>query len=245
MVYAVRLEDVYKVFLAERHHATTYRMLKRKLLRRGSGLETISALNNINFEVRKGEKIGVVGNNGAGKTTLLKVIAGLYEVNKGRVETEGGVSYLGGLGLGMQDELSAEENIFLYGTIYGMERDDIRKNLDEIIEWAELESFRGAKLKTMSSGMRERLAFSVTRHIKTDILLMDEAMSAGDKDFRDKCNDVFEKHKNSGRTIIVATHNTGFITSFCTKTLWLRKGDQVAFDQTEIVLPKYLESKTG
>ncbi len=245
MDYAVRAERVYKIFPAERYRATMYRALRRKLARRGPGLRTIAALNDINFEIRKGEKIGVVGNNGAGKTTLLKVIAGLYEANKGRVDTGGSVSYLGGLGVGMEDELSVEENVFLYGTIYGMERGDIRKTFHEIIEWAELQSFTGAKLKTMSSGMKARLAFSVTRHIKSDILLMDEAMSAGDKHFRDKCNNVFEEYRNSGKTFITATHNTAFIRSFCAKTLWLRRGNQIAFGETETVLPEYLESKTG
>jgi len=245
MNYAIKADGVYKTFLVDRYHATLYRIFKRKLLGRSLRPKTITALNDINFEIHEGENVAIVGNNGSGKTTLLKVIAGLYRPNKGCLSVNGKITVLSGLGLGMYDELSVEENMYLYGMIYGLRREIIRKNFHEIIEWAELQNFTGAKFKTLSSGMKARLAFSVTRHMESDILLFDEALSAGDKDFRDKCNAVFKDYINKGVTLIVATHNTTFVKNFCQKTLWLRKGHQMAFEKTEEVLPKYLDVKNS
>ena len=221
-----------------------FRVLKGRLLGDASNSGSFFALNDINIEVFRGEKIGIIGNNGSGKTTLLKVIAGLYGPDKGDIYRKGDAALLTGLGMGMVDELSVEENVFLYGAIYGMDRKKIKEKFHEIIEWAELQNFVGARVKTLSSGMKTRLAFSTTRYIETDIFLLDEALSAGDKTFREKCEDFFKKSRNSDTTFLVATHSLDFVRMFCTKTLWLHMSKQMAFGDTETVLRQYEEFRT-
>lgn len=240
---AVRLQGISKAFPLERYHATAYRALQNEILRRNHKARTFLALNDINIEVFRGEKIGIIGDNGSGKTTLLKVIAGIYEPNGGQINIHGDVTLLAGLGIGMIDELSVEENVFLYGAIYGLEKRTTEQNLVEIIEWAELQEFVGAKLKTLSSGMRTRLAFSAARYIEKDIYLLDEALTAGDKHFQEKCHDVFRNYKTTAKTFLVTTHDLDFVESFCSRTLWLHKGRQMSFDKTEKVLREYEASQ--
>jgi ABC-type polysaccharide/polyol phosphate transport system ATPase subunit len=243
MEFAINIKDGCKAFALERYHATMFRAIKRKILRRPFSAQHFLALQNINIEVSPGEKIGLVGDNGSGKTTLLRTMAGLYELSGGHIETRGTKMILSGFGLGMCDELSVEENIYLYGTIYGIGRDDINKNFHEIIEWAALQKFVGAKLKTLSSGMVTRLAFSISRHVQADIYLLDEALSAGDKHFKDKCGQVFEDYKKGPKTFVVATHDMEFVRRFCSKALWLHKGSQMAFGDVESTLKQYADSK--
>jgi ABC-type polysaccharide/polyol phosphate transport system ATPase subunit len=202
----------------------------------------LCSLDDINIEVRAGEMVAIVGDNGAGKTTLLKTIAGLYAPTRGRIEVAGEVALLAGLGVGMIDELSVAENIHLYGAVCGLYRRTIRTHFDEIIEWAELEPFVDAELRTLSAGTRTRLAFAIARHIGSDLILMDEAFSTGDKRFQEKCEAFFRGSKAIGRTVLVATHNLEFVKEFCDRTLWLHKGKQMAFGPTSPVLAGYLES---
>ncbi|HET7755141.1 MAG TPA: ATP-binding cassette domain-containing protein, partial [Anaeromyxobacteraceae bacterium] len=144
------------------------------------------------IHIDRGEMVFLVGRNGAGKTTLLRTIAGLYLPSAGTVGAAGDIALVTGLGIGMLDELSVEDNLYLYGAINGMTRDIVRERLPEIIDWAELGEFRTAKLKTLSTGMRSRLAFSAVRHVEAEIYLFDEVLSAGDRHFREKCERVFE-----------------------------------------------------
>jgi ABC-type polysaccharide/polyol phosphate transport system ATPase subunit len=152
----------------------------------------------------------------------------------------GDVALVTGLGIGMLDELTVEENIYLYGAINGMAREEIRARLAEIIEWAELGAFRMARLKTLSTGMRSRLAFSAVRHVDARIYLMDEVLSAGDRNFKLKCEAVFEDFRESARTFVVAAHELEFIRGFCSKVLWLHKGRQMAWGEPEEVIGQYL-----
>jgi ABC-type polysaccharide/polyol phosphate transport system ATPase subunit len=241
----IRTKNVSKVFAIKRSNETMFVALKRYFFNSSFNSKTFSALSDINIEVSKGDKIGIVGNNGSGKTTLLKIIAGLYRPNQGEVYINGDMILLSGLGLGMIDELSVRENTFLYGAIYGIDRQKIKEKLQEILDWAELGDFVEAKLQTLSSGMRIRLAFSTLRHFETDIFLLDEAFTAGDKNFKKKCEAVFESHQNSNKTFMIATHDLDFARMFCTKTLWLHKGKQMAYGETEKVLQLYIESKSG
>lgn len=215
-------------------------MLKGTLLQDSAAGNGYRALQSLAFEIRRGDKVGLIGNNGAGKSSLLRIIAGLSLPNGGELEVRGQVTLVAALGMGMIDELSVEENVLLYGAICGVDRPVIKKNLQEIIEWAELQDFATAKLKTLSTGMRARLAFSTTRHIATDITLMDEVLTAGDRNFRDKCRVVFDDYKNTDRTFIFASHDIEFVRNICNKTLWLDHGCQKAFGDTEAVLEEYL-----
>jgi ABC-type polysaccharide/polyol phosphate transport system ATPase subunit len=239
----VRTSHLGKFFPLDGYYRTIYRLIKGGLLRTQSASHTFAALKDINIEIMRGEKVGLIGNNGAGKSSLLRLIAGLYLPSQGELYVNGDVTFLAGLGLGMVDELSVEENIYLYGAIFGLERRKIKESLQEIIEWAELQDFVEATLKTLSTGMRTRLAFSTTRYIEADLVLMDEALSAGDRNFRKKCEDVFESYKNNNRTFLFASHDIEFVKRFCTKTLWLHKGQQMAFGDTDLVLQEYNGAK--
>ena len=245
MDWAIRTESLSKAFSKERFDKTMFRLLARTLLQNGSHRQLHLALKNINLEVRQGEKIGVIGNNGAGKSTLLRLLAGLYAPTKGSVYVNGDVKLLAGLGIGMIDDLSVEDNVYLYGAIYGMEREAIREKFNEIVEWAEVDNFVEAELRMLSSGMKARLAFSTVRHVEADILLLDEALTAGDKNFKEKCIEVIEGYKDSERTFVIATHDVNFMKKFCSKTLWLARGEQVAFGETEQVVEKYLAGRNS
>jgi lipopolysaccharide transport system ATP-binding protein len=234
----IRLEDVSKGFSGLKQRRLI-RLVRRYLSSNGSSSRNSFALRGIDLTVFRGEKIAVVGNNGSGKTTLLKLIARLYRPTHGRIEVDGRILLLRGVGTGMVDELSVAENLFLYGVIYGMERSAIREKFDEVMEWAELQDFASAELRTLSSGMRARVAFSLARHFDTDVFLLDEAFAVGDKDFREKYEKVFRNQKNGDRTYLIATHDLDFARLFCTKTIWLHKGRLMAFGETEKVLQQY------
>jgi ABC-2 type transport system ATP-binding protein len=143
----------------------------------------------------------------------------------------------------MVDELTAEDNIYLYGAMHGLTRETLRKGIDEILEWADLTEFRLAPLKSLSTGMRSRLAFSVTRSIAADIYLLDEALTAGDHTFRDKCDLVFRNYARKGATMLIATHDFGFAERHCPTTLWLVRGRQAGFGPTAGVLDLYREQE--
>jgi ABC-type polysaccharide/polyol phosphate transport system ATPase subunit len=238
----IRTIGLSKAFRLSRHSRTLFRLLKGTFSRIPDG-DRFFALRDINIDIHRGDKVAVVGNNGAGKSTLLRLMAGLYAPTEGEIIVKGQVTLLAALGLGMIDELTVEENIFLYGAICGVDRSVIRTNLQEIIDWAELEGFAKAKLKTLSTGMRARAAFSTTRHITGDITLMDEALTAGDKNFKQKSKSVFDQDNTNGRTFIVASHDFEFVKAVCNKTLWLEKGRQKAFGDTKSVLNRYLEAE--
>jgi ABC-type polysaccharide/polyol phosphate transport system ATPase subunit len=238
-VCVVQLDHVYKMFPAEGRQRTLYRLAKGRLLTRHGGPGTLAALDDINLKIVKGEKVGIVGNNGAGKSTFLKIVAGLHRPSGGQVVVRGEVALLTGLGVGMVDELSVTENVFLYGAIHGMERRNIKDRLEDIIQWAELEAFGNAKLKVLSSGMTARLAFSVTRYVEADVVLLDEALTAGDKNFTRRCEEYFETARGQGRTFLVSSHDLDFVEGFCHKALWLDKGRQMAFGDAKAVIRQY------
>jgi lipopolysaccharide transport system ATP-binding protein len=239
----IQFKDVSKTFSGLKARRLI-RLIRRRLSINGSDSEAYFALRGVNLAVSRGDKIAVIGNNGSGKTTLLKLIAGLYQPSQGRVDVDGRILLLRGVGTGMVDELSVAENVFLYGVIYGMERAEISAKFEEVMEWAELQDFAAAELRTLSSGMRARLAFSIARHFDTDIFLLDEAFAVGDKDFRQKYEEVFRNHKtNSSRTYLIATHDLDFARLFCGKALWLQKGKLMAFGDTKGILEQYISPK--
>jgi ABC-type polysaccharide/polyol phosphate transport system ATPase subunit len=238
----IHFEGVSKAFSGLKRHRIT-KVFKKYLSPNGSNSGRYFALQDINLDVTRGDKIALVGNNGSGKTTLLKLIAGLYLPTSGRIDIDGRMLLLRGVGTGMLDELSVADNLFLYGIIYGMDRARIQETFDEVLQWGELTDFAAAELRTLSSGMRARLAFSLTRHFDTDIFLLDEAFAVGDKDFREKYEEVFRSQKDGNRTYVIATHDLEFAKLFCNKTLWLQKGRLMAFGETETVLDQYISPK--
>lgn len=239
---AVKVSRVCKEFPVEGHYQTLYRLVKSAIVEQIEGAKTFAALHDINFELFRGEKVGLIGNNGAGKSTLLKVVAGLQKPTTGEVCVFGQVALLTGYEVGLVEELTVMENVFLFGAIHGMQREQIKNKLDEIIRWADLGGFLRVKLKALSTGLATRLAFSVARHVDAEIVLLDEALTAGDKNFSKKCETYFEEAKTADRTFLVATHDLSFVQNFCSKALWLEKGRQATFGDANDVIQQYRSS---
>ncbi len=233
----IRAQGLVKTFPLANAPLTLFRQMEYLVRRRAE--KKLYALCDLNFEIQRGEWVGIVGNNGSGKTTLLKVIAGLYPLTRGTLHVKGSITLLSGLGVGMIDELTVRENVFLYGALHNISARRIEQQFGEIIAWAELQEFVYAKFQTLSSGMRARLAFSVARYSESAIHLQDEALTAGDKDFAVKCYAFYAQTRNSDKTFVIAAHDLNFIEQFCARTLWLDKGKQIAFDETAEVLKEY------
>lgn len=192
------------------------------------GYRDFKVLDDISFDIKKGEFFGIVGRNGSGKSTLLKLLAGIYVPDSGLVQVNGSLTPFIELGVGFNPELTAQENVYLNGALLGFSRKDVSEMYDEIVHFAELEEFMSEKLKNFSSGMQVRLAFSIAIRARSDILIMDEVLAVGDVDFQKKCFNVFRRLKKEGRTIILVTHDMGNVEKFCDRVLIVDKGDPVA-----------------
>jgi len=189
--------------------------------------EIFKALDNISFEVKKGEFLGIIGRNGSGKSTLLKILAGVYTADSGEVSINGRISPFLELGIGFNPELTGRDNIYLNATVLGLPKKDIDKKFDTIVDFSEIRRFIDQQVKNYSTGMKARLAFSVAIHAERDILLMDEVLAVGDNSFQNKCLDVFRNFKKKGRTILLVTHSMSVVNDFCDRALIL--------DQSRIV----------
>lgn len=199
----------------------------------------LEALNEITFTVPKGEVLGIIGLNGSGKTTLLRVIAGVYKPTFGYVEVNGRLSPLLQLGTGFQGDLDARDNIIMNGMLLGISKSDITKKVENIIQYAELEKFVNMKLKYYSTGMKARLAFATAMQIDPDILLVDEVLAVGDKDFQKKSYETFLSFRKNKKTILHATHNLDKLSEFSDRVLLLHKGQIVMMGKPDEVIQKY------
>lgn len=184
----------------------------------------ILALDDISFTVTQGEIFGIIGPNGGGKTTLLRVIAGIYYPDKGSVEVNGRLSPLMQLGAGFRQDLEAKDNIVISGMLYGIPKNEIEKNINKVLQYAELENFENLKLRHYSSGMKMRLAFATAMQMDPDILLADEIMAVGDKKFKEKSYETFLSLKDKKKTIIITTHNLNVVSDICDRALLISKG---------------------
>lgn len=202
------------------------------------------ALNDVSFEIAQGDRVGIIGRNGAGKSTLLKVLSRITPPTKGRVEITGRVASLLEVGTGFHGDLSGRENIYLNGSILGMNKHEIDKKFDEIVAFAEIEKFLDTPVKRYSSGMYVRLAFAVAAHLEPEILIIDEVLAVGDAAFQKKCMGKMEDVSNNhGRTILFVSHQMAAIQNLCNKGLYLKNGSLVLDGRIEEVIPAYL--KTG
>ncbi len=197
------------------------------------------ALEGINLEVEPGETVGVIGRNGAGKTTLLQIIAGILQPTTGEVRVEGRVTALLELGSGFNPEYTGRENILLSGQILGLSEEEMRKRLDVIVKFAELEAFIDQPVKTYSSGMLMRLAFASAIHVDPEVLIVDEALSVGDIYFQRKSLDRMEYFRQSGKTVLFVSHDPRLIQRFCNRALWLETGRTVMCGPAREVVTAY------
>ncbi|MGU3537479.1 ABC transporter ATP-binding protein [Methylobacterium sp. A54F] len=204
--------------------------LRRPAGRRASpARESFWALRDANFEIARGETVGIIGLNGAGKSTLLKMLSRIVTPSEGRARITGRLGALLEVGTGFHQELSGRENIFLYGSILGMDREEILKKFDAIVEFSEIGAFIDMPVKRYSSGMYVRLAFSVAAHLEPDILLLDEVLAVGDYSFQKKCMDLAHRLERSGATILLVSHNMFSIKTMCSRVIYIRKG-RIAYD---------------
>jgi len=207
--------------------------------------EEFWALSNINFEVKKGEVIGIIGGNGAGKSTLLKILSQITPPTTGEIILRGRVGSLLEVGTGFHPELTGRENIFLNGAILGMKKKEIAKKFDEIVLFAGIEKFLDTPVKYYSSGMYVRLAFSVAAHMEPDILIIDEVLAVGDAEFQKKClGKMNEITKTQGRTILFVSHNINAIEQLCSSTILLKNGKIIKAGPTKEIIGEYLENIT-
>lgn len=200
------------------------------------------ALRNISFDIKKGEFFGIVGRNGSGKSTLLKIIAGIYQSNKGEVIVNGKLVPFIELGVGFNPELTGRENVYLNGAMLGFSEKEVDNKYKSIVEFAELERFMDQKLKNYSSGMQVRLAFSVATILaESDILLIDEVLAVGDADFQRKCFEFFKGLKKDKKTVIFVSHDMSAVREFCTRALLIDNSHVVEIGKSEYIARKYSE----
>ncbi len=252
---AIRVENISKKYLLKHEPGESYQTLRdsvvggiKSLFTRPSHLlqqtsrEEFWALKDVSFDIQPGDRVGIIGRNGAGKSTLLKVLSRIVSPTTGRVEINGRVASLLEVGTGFHPELSGRENIFLNGSILGMDRAEIKRKFDEIVAFAEVEKFLDTPVKRYSSGMYVRLAFAVAAHLEPEIMIVDEVLAVGDAAFQKKClgkmNDI---STGEGRTILFVSHNMEAVQKLCNKGILLQKGCILDQGSIEQVTQRYLE----
>ena len=241
---AVEFEEVSKVYRRYAHRrqfATLKSAILKGSLAGGLGPEeTFLAVDRLSLAVPAGCAFGVIGRNGSGKSTTLKLIAGITKPTSGRVRISGRISALIELGAGFHPEISGRENVFVNGVMLGLTKREIARRFDEIVEFAELEAFIDAPVKTYSSGMYMRLGFAVAVHVDPDVLLVDEVLAVGDEAFSLKCLDKFAEYKRRGKTIVLVTHGLGMVERFCDEALWIDRGAERALGDPRRVVQAYV-----
>ncbi len=207
--------------------------------------EEFWALKNISATIEKGDRVGIVGRNGAGKSTLLKILSKITAPTTGHIEINGRLASLLEVGTGFHPELTGRENIYLNGTILGMQRKEIKEQFDEIVAFSGIEKFIDTPVKRYSSGMYVRLAFAVAAHLNSEILIIDEVLAVGDIVFQKKCLGKMEEVASMGRTVLFVSHNLGAVQNLCNTSMLLQQGELTNIGATEDILPIYLNSLDG
>jgi len=241
--FAIKIENISKVFRLPHERKTSIKSIFVNLFRKTT-YEEQEALKNISLEIKKGDFFGIVGRNGSGKSTLLKLIAEIYTPTNGSISINGTLTPFIELGVGFNPELTGRENIFLNGALLGINRNEMEKLYDQIVEFAELERFMDQKLKNYSSGMQVRLAFSISIFVKSEILLIDEVLAVGDASFQRKCNVYFEQLKREGKTVILVTHDMSAVAKYCSKAALLDAGEIKKIGKPKDVIEGYDQINT-
>ena len=240
MTAVITVKDVSKKFIIPYEKTTTFYDSMLSALKGHKRYDELWALKDISFTVEKGESLGVIGGNGSGKSTLLKLIANILRPTKGSIKVDGRLTSFLELGVGFQQDLSARENIYLYGKIMGMRTKEINQKIEEIITFSELERFIDTKIRSFSSGMQVRLAFATAIQTNPEILLVDEVLAVGDMEFQQKCSDYFNQYQKENKTMIFVTHDLSAVRRFCDKTILIRDGQMADYGETDKVIDTYI-----
>ncbi len=238
---AISVEDVSVTYRTSFERAPTLRSTVKRLGRRERVVREVEAVQDVSFDVPHGTVLGVVGANGAGKSTLVRTIAGILPPSAGRVEVQGRVSTLLALGVGFNNKLSGRANVVLGGLAAGLKREQLAAKYDDIVAFAELGDFMDMPMRTYSSGMYGRLAFSVAVMMEPDILLIDEALSVGDAKFRRKCARKMRELCSEDRTVVLVSHALGTIQELADQAIWMDKGQLRMWDEPDSVIDAYTE----
>lgn len=242
---AVRLENVSVRYRIPRERIASLKEYAIRRLKRRLMFDEFEALRDFGLEVQAGETVGVIGRNGAGKSTLFRLIARVLPPSAGRVVVAGRIAPLLELGLGLHGELTGRENVMLQGALLGFSRGEMRRRMSRIVEWAELEEFIDAPIRTYSSGMAARLAFAVASDVDPDILLVDEALSVGDERFQIKCHDRMEAFRQAGKTVLLVSHALDQVRDNCRRAIWVHEGRLVRDGDSASVAQAYHDWSVG
>lgn len=236
---AIKVTNMTKEFKIYLDKANT---LKEKLLFFSRGKkDTRVVLKKINLEIKQGETVALIGNNGSGKSTLLKLMTKIYYPTRGRVITHGKLTSLLELGAGFHPDFSGIENIYFNASIFGLSKKEIDDRLNEIISFSELEEFIDNPVRTYSSGMYMRLAFSIAINVDADILLIDEILAVGDQHFQEKCHNKLMELKKNGKTIVMVSHSLDSVKQLCDRAIWIHEGEVKLDGECEKVVDEYLK----
>ncbi|QFS50345.1 ABC transporter ATP-binding protein [Nostoc sphaeroides] len=254
----IRVENLSKKYIIGHKQQESYTALRDVIANGAKGLlkpfqngksniqnssDEFWALKDVSFEIKQGDRVGIIGRNGAGKSTLLKILSRITEPTKGSIKIKGRVASLLEVGTGFHGELTGRENIFLNGAILGMGKVEIQRKFDEIVAFAEVEKFLDTPVKRYSSGMYVKLAFAVAAHLEPEILIIDEVLAVGDVQFQKKCLGKMEDvSKNEGRTVLFVSHNLGVVHAFCSRCILLGQGTVLADDTTDKAVGTYLRT---
>jgi lipopolysaccharide transport system ATP-binding protein len=250
----IQVEHISKSYILKHQGSQSYTALRDVITNKAKSIfnsksqildsksEEFWALNDVSFEIKQGDRVGIIGRNGAGKSTLLKVLSRIVMPTKGRITIDGRIASLLEVGTGFHPELTGRENVFLNGSILGMTKAEIKKKFDEIVAFAEVEKFLDTPVKRYSSGMYVRLAFAVAAHLEPEILIVDEVLAVGDAEFQKKCLGKMKDVSGEGRTVLFVSHNMAAIQNLCDKAIYLKNGQVQLIGESDKVISTYLKA---
>ena len=237
----IKIEHLSKSFKVPEGKNTVLQVLK-SLTKHQPFRRTLMVLSDLSCEMKKGEKVAVIGRNGCGKTTFLRILAGIYSADSGTVQINAVPRALFRSSIGLNSDISVIDNIYLLGAMHGLERNFLKGKIESILALAEIGHLRFSVLKKLSTGQAQRLALSVFFEADGDLLILDEAMGSVDRDFSQKTDDYFKRLVSSDRTVIMVSHNTATLRKYCTKAMWLEKGVVRMYDEFDKVNAEYERS---
>lgn len=237
---AIIVDNVSKKFRIPHEKKTTVFQNIIGLVKRQFSYEEFWALKDVSFSIEEGETFGIIGRNGSGKSTLLKILARVMYPDSGSITVEGKVAPFLELGVGFQPELTAKENVYIYGSVLGMSRKEINRKYETIFDFAELKRFENMKLKNFSSGMYVRLAFATAVHTNPEVLLVDEVFAVGDETFQKRSTAKMDELRRQGKTVVFVSHNLDVVRKICHRSLLLNDGRIISIGDTEKVVSDYL-----